>query len=199
LLLADGISALPKGMMEDKRLKSETGLAKRVAELIEPAIEALGFRLVRVRLTGAGSRTLQIMAERPDGGMGIDDCETVSRTISPILDVEDPISGSYTLEVSSPGIDRPLVRLDDFARWAGHEAKVELKTPFDGRRRFRGVVEGVIDQEVRFLLPPKVAGGEEERVALPFSELAEAKLVLTDALIVDSRERAKAYQHIEAD
>jgi ribosome maturation factor RimP len=132
------------------------------------------------------------MAERPDGSMGIDDCETVSRSVSPLLDVEEPVSGSYTLEVSSPGIDRPLVRLEDFVRWSGHEAKIELKAPREGRRRFRGVLGGVSGSDVRLLLPPAAKGAAQEQVVIPFAELAEAKLVLTDALIADSRTRAAA-------
>ena len=124
--------------MPNDRLSRETGAALRVARLIEPVLENLGFRLVRIRMIGAAGRTLQIMAERPDGTMTIDDCETASRAISPLLDVEEPVSGSYELEVSSPGIDRPMVRAEDFQRWSGHEAKIEMLVPQSGRRRFRG-------------------------------------------------------------
>ena len=178
--------------MANERLGRETGAALRVARLIEPILANLGFRLVRVRMSGASGRTLQIMAERPDGTMTIDDCETASRAISPLLDVEDPVSGRYDLEVSSPGIDRPLVRPEDFERWAGHEAKIEMLAPQDGRRRFRGILSGFADGEVRLFLDQPAgerAGGERVMVGLPFAGMAEAKLVLTDELIADARKR----------
>jgi ribosome maturation factor RimP len=143
-------------------------------------------------MSGASGRTLQIMAERPDGTMTIDDCETASRAISPLLDVEDPVSGRYDLEVSSPGIDRPLVRPEDFERWSGHEAKIEMLVPQDGRRRFRGILGGFADGEVRLFLDQPAgekAGGERVMVGLPFAAIGEAKLVLTDELIADARKR----------
>ena len=174
----------------DSRLRSESGPAGRVSEILEPVIESLGYRLVRVRLMSSGGRTLQIMAERPDGSMSIDDCERVSRAVSPILDVEDPIEGSYRLEISSPGIDRPLVRLEDFSRWAGHEAKVELRTPLDGRKRFRGTIEGVAGDRIALVLPPKDKDAEPETVELPFDVIGDAKLVLTDALMAEAQARA---------
>jgi ribosome maturation factor RimP len=175
--------------MANERLGRETGAALRVAKLIEPVLANLGFRLVRVRMSGASGRTLQIMAERPDGTMTIDDCETASRAISPLLDVEDPVSGRYDLEVSSPGIDRPLVRPEDFERWAGHEAKIEMLAPQDGRRRFRGILGGFTDDQVRLFLDQPAGGGERVTVGLPFADIAEAKLVLTDELIADARKR----------
>jgi ribosome maturation factor RimP len=178
--------------MANERLGRETGAALRVAKLIEPVLANLGFRLVRVRMSGASGRTLQVMAERPDGTMTIDDCETASRAISPLLDVEDPVSGRYDLEVSSPGIDRPLVRPEDFERWAGHEAKVEMLAPQDGRRRFRGILGGFTDGQVRLFLDQPAGepkGGERVTVGLPFAGIAEAKLVLTDKLIADARKR----------
>ena len=147
----------------------------------------MGFRLVRVRLTAS---TLQIMAERPDGTFTIDDCEAVSRAISPLIDVEDPVPQSYQLEVSSPGIDRPLVRPEDFARWAGHEAKVELVTPLAGRKRFRGIIAGMAADAVRLDLPPDKTGADAVTVDLPFTDIGDAKLVLTDALIDASRKPA---------
>ncbi len=174
------------------RLARETGVARRVAILVEPVLENLGYRLVRVRMTGQDSRILQIMAERPDGTFLIDDCEKASRAISPLLDVEDPVAGTYMLEMSSPGIDRPLVRPEDFERWAGHEAKIEMLQPIDGRRRFRGVLEGFADGEVRLFLAPAEAEGEEILVGLTFDDIAEAKLVMTDALIAASRDKAPA-------
>jgi ribosome maturation factor RimP len=146
----------------------------------------MGFRLVRVRLTG---QTLQIMAERPDGGFTIDDCETTSRAISPVLDVEDPISSRYFLEVSSPGIDRPLVRPEDFKRWAGHEAKIEMSVPLAGRKRFRGSIEGYGEGDVRLLIDDPEGGKEKIVVGLPFADIAEAKLVMTDRLIEAARLR----------
>ena len=179
-------------MMPNERLSRETGAAARVARLVEPVLEGLGYRLVRVRMIGASGRTLQIMAERPDGTMTINDCETASRAISPLLDVEDPVSGSYDLEISSPGIDRPLVRPEDFERWLGHEAKIELAVPQDGRRRFRGILEGFADGMVKLSVDAPEAVGREMTVSLPFADLAEAKLVMTDRLIVDARAKLKA-------
>ena len=175
----------------EARLITETGLAARIAGIVEPALEGLGFDLVRVKVTGQNGCTVQIMAERPDGTMGVDDCELVSKTISPLMDVEDPVSGEYHLEVSSPGIDRPLVRPRDFARWVGHEAKVEMATAVVGRKRFRGWIEGVADGAVTLRL---IDGKPEDEptIALPLSDIAEARLVMTDALIRESLRRDKA-------
>jgi ribosome maturation factor RimP len=169
------------------RIAREAGPAAVVARLVEPVLDEMGFRLVRVRLTAS---TLQIMAERPDGTFTIDDCEAVSRAVSPLIDIEDPVPQSYNLEVSSPGIDRPLVRPEDFARWAGHEAKIELVKPLDGRKRFRGTIAGMAADEVRLTLPPEKAGAGAVTVALPFADIGDAKLVLTDALIEASRKPA---------
>jgi ribosome maturation factor RimP len=178
--------------MPNERLSRETGTAARVVRLVEPVLEGLGYRLIRVRMIGASGRTLQIMAERPDGTMTIDDCETASRAISPLLDVEDLVSGSYDLEISSPGIDRPLVRPEDFERWLGHEAKIELAVPQDGRRRFRGILEGFADGMVKLSIDAPEAAGRKTTVTLPFANLAEAKLVMTDRLIADARAKLKA-------
>jgi ribosome maturation factor RimP len=172
--------------MTDQRLTRETGPALRVAKLIEPVLEGLGFRLVRVKMSGA---TLQIMAERPDGSFTIDDCEQASRAISPMLDVEDVISSRYFLEMSSPGIDRPLVRTGDFERWAGHEAKIEMSVPQAGRKRFRGVLEGFADGEVRLFIDNPEGGSEKLLIGVPFAEIGEAKLTLTDALIEATKAR----------
>jgi ribosome maturation factor RimP len=172
--------------MTEKRLARETGPALRVAQLIEPVLESMGFRLVRVKLSGPA---LQIMAERPDGLFSIDDCEQASRAISPVLDLEDPIPSRYHLEVSSPGIDRPLVRAEDFERWAGHEAKIEMATPQAGRKRFRGALEGYADGEVRLFIDNPEGGTEKVLVGLPFDAISDAKLVLTDALIEAARQR----------
>jgi ribosome maturation factor RimP len=173
-------------MTTDTRLTRETGPALRVAAVVEPVLESMGFRLVRVRLSGP---TLQIMAERPDGTFSIDDCEKVSRAVSPMLDVEDIIKSRYHLEVSSPGIDRPLVRPGDFEAWAGHEAKIEMAVPVAGRKRFRGPLEGFTDGEVRLFIDNPEKGGEKILVGVPFSDIADAHLVLTDELIAAARER----------
>ncbi len=172
----------------DARLRRESGPARTVAEITEPIIEELGFRLVRVRMMSGN--VLQIMAERPDGTLTIDDCETISRSISTVLDVEDPLSGSYSLEVSSPGIDRPLVRPLDFETWTGHEVKIELATMLAGRKRFRGRLEGYADGEVRVFLPPERTGGEEVLIGLPIDAIDTAKLVMTDELLSLSRPMA---------
>ena len=167
----------------------ESGAAARVAELIEPALSGSGFRLVRVAVSGREGKTLQIMAERPDGTLTIADCEAISKEISPLLDVHDPIAGSYHLEVSSPGIDRPLVRPSDFEVWSGYEAKIEVKQPIDGRKRFRGMLEGFEDSEVRI----EVDLGEAGRnvIGIPMALVGEARLVLTDELIREALRRAK--------
>ncbi|MEM8798670.1 MAG: ribosome maturation factor RimP [Pseudomonadota bacterium] len=162
----------------------------RIRELIEPVIEDLGFELVRVAMMGKEKAILQIMAERPDGTMTVSGCETISREISTLLDIEDPIKGEYDLEVSSPGIDRPLTRPKDFARWAGFEAKLELRNGVDGRRRFKGTLLGIDDaddQRIEIRLRLDGDGGPQEDVRLPFDDVEKAKLVLTDALIALGR------------
>jgi len=171
------------------RFIREAGLAARVADLVEPALLDRGFRLVRVAVSGAEGKTVQVMAERPDGTLSIEDCEAISREISPLLDVHDPIAGSYRLEVSSPGIDRPLVRPTDFEDWAGHEAKIELKEPIDGRKRFRGTLEGFEDGEVRIAVDLDQVG--RTVLGLPIGLVGDAKLVLTDELIREALRRAK--------
>ncbi|MEH3119000.1 MAG: ribosome maturation factor RimP [Methylorubrum populi] len=177
----------------EKRLVGETGVAARVAQVVEGPIEGLGFRLVRVKVSTAQGCTVQIMAERPDGTMGVDECETVSRAISPILDLEDPVGGAYHLEVSSPGIDRPLVRVSDFERWAGYEAKVELAVPLDGRKRFRGILGGPSADGATVPIDlPDVKPGLPSRIDLPLRDLGEAHLVLTDDLIRESLRRGSA-------
>ena len=156
----------------------------RIAELIVPALAGMGLELVRVRVMGGKRRVLQVMAERGDGSMSIDDCSEASRVISAILDVEDPIAGAYTLEVSSPGIDRPLVRPADFTRFAGYEAKLETTAPIDGQKRFRGRLLGLAGGDVRLAL-------EKGEVAIPLTAVASAKLVLTDDLIAASLKQGK--------
>jgi ribosome maturation factor RimP len=160
----------------DRRFARETGTARVIADLAEPVLEELGFRLVRVKVSGRDGGTVQIMAERSSGEMNVDDCATISRRLSPVLDAYDPMPGQYRLEISSPGIDRPLVRPSDFALYAGHEAKVELKELVDGRKRFRGVIEGVEADEARLMI--EIEGTPDKVViGLPFSLISEAKLV----------------------
>jgi ribosome maturation factor RimP len=157
--------------------------------IIEPAVEAAGYRLVRLRLMGGKTKTLQIMAERPDGTMNVNDCARLSRALSEFFEAEDAIEGDYHLEVSSPGIDRPLTRQSDFARWSGHEAKIELNAPDEaGRRRFKGLLLGLDGNDV-------LMDVEGARLKFPFRSLTEAKLVLTDKLIAEdlkAKDRAKA-------
>ncbi len=176
------------GALRDRFIR-EAGLPAKVAAIIEPALDDRGFRLVRVAISGREGKTLQVMAERADGSMTIEDCEAVSREISALLDVHDPIAGAYRLEVSSPGIDRPLVRPSDFEDWAGHEAKIELNEPIDGRKRFRGTLEGFEGGEIRIEVDLGDAG--RQVVRLPVGLVAEAKLVLTDDLIREALRRAK--------
>ncbi|MEM6848504.1 MAG: ribosome maturation factor RimP [Pseudomonadota bacterium] len=176
----------------DDRLIKETGVEARVAHIAAPVIAQLGFRVVRVRMSGQNGCTVQIMAERDDGTLTIEDCEAISRMVSPALDVEDPIGRAYHLEVSSPGIDRPLVRQSDFERWAGMEAKLETAIPIDGRRRYRGQLVGVEDEKVGIRLADIGAG----TVWLPLTELSDARLVMTDALVEESlRSQKKAALH----
>lgn len=186
-------AAAPAPAEADPRLIVETGVAARVAAIAGPVLEGLGFRLVRVRISGSqgGGSTLQIMAERPDGTFTIDDCEATSRALSPVLDVEDPIAAAYNLEISSPGIDRPLVRVGDFARWAGYEAKIEMAVAQDGRKRFRGFILGAEGTGAR-IRRTDVKGDEPAEIVLPIEEIGEARLVLSDDLIREALRRAKA-------
>jgi ribosome maturation factor RimP len=175
----------------EPRLIIEPGLPARVAAIVEPVIEQLGYRLVRVRVSGAEGCTVQIMAERPDGTMTVEDCEAVSRALSPVLDVTDPIDRAYRLEISSPGIDRPLVRKSDFERYTGHIAKIETALPILGRKRFRGLLMGT-DGEAARIRRDDAAEGEEAEVLLPIEEMSEAKLVLTDQLVTEALRREKS-------
>jgi ribosome maturation factor RimP len=168
--------------LEEARVIAETGIEARIARIVEPVTEGLGFRLVRVKVSSLNGNTVQIMAERPDGTMTVGDCETLSRDISPALDVEDPMDAAYNLEVSSPGIDRPLVRRSDFIKAAGHEAKVELARPLDGRKRFKGKLTGLEGDNVILELD-KSKLDATTTVRLPLADIGEAKLVLTDALV----------------
>jgi ribosome maturation factor RimP len=157
-------------------------LDRRIAEIITPVIEDMGFELVRVRYMGGKTPTVQIMAERSEGGIEVDDCARISTAVSATLDVEDPIEDAYTLEVSSPGIDRPLTRLKDFETWTGYEAKLETGEMIDGRRRFKGMLQGTEGTEVLIEID---VNGEPLTIGLEFDWLTDAKLVLTDDLIRD--------------
>lgn len=180
-VVSEAPRAPEKGAAEPRFLR-ETGIAGRIADIVEPHVEAMGFRLVRVVHSGRDGGTLQIMAERADGSMTVEDCALLSRGLGPVLDESDPIADSYRLEVSSPGIDRPLVRASDFAAFAGHEARVELKEPIEGRKRFRGGIEGFDGGEIRLLIE---VDGEAERkiIGLAPALIESARLVLTDELI----------------
>ncbi len=161
-------------------LIAKTTIDQRLAEILTPVIEGMGFELVRIRLMGGNAPILQIMADKPEGRIEVDDCAEISTAVSAVMDVEDPIDDNYTLEVSSPGIDRPLTRLKDFETWAGYEAKLETLDLIDGRRRFRGPLQGVQDGEV--LIEIDQEGGPVV-IGLQFDWLSDAKLVLTDELI----------------
>jgi ribosome maturation factor RimP len=176
--------------LAEPRLIAETGLAARVAAIVSPVLAGLGFRLVRVRVSGLDGCTVQIMAERPDGTMSIEECEAVSRTLSPVLDVADPIERAYRLEISSPGLDRPLARRSDFERHIGDVVKIELATPLNGRRRFRGTLVGVDGMAVRVRMEDGPDSAAD--VLLPFDDVADARLVLTNALITAALRRSKS-------
>jgi ribosome maturation factor RimP len=172
-------------------LRATNPVEERVIALIEPTASGLGFRVVRVRVSGNRRKRLQIMAERvSDGQMGIDDCSRLSRALSPVFDLEDPVQGEYDLEVSSPGIDRPLMRIEDFERFVGHEAKLETAAMVDNRRRWKGVIQAVNGDEITLV-------GEHGEATLKFSALSEARLVLTDRLIEEDLRRAKAAEAAE--
>ena len=175
----------------EPRLITETGIDARVASIIEPTIVEMGYQLVRVKLSSQNGLTLQIMAERPDGIMTVQDCEKLSMAVSPVLDVDDPIDKAYHLEVSSPGIDRPMVRKSDFAKWVGHVVKFETSVMVEGRKRFRGTISSV--SEDAFVLERETpAKDEDPLVTIPFTTLAEARLILTDDLIRDALKADKA-------
>lgn len=175
----------------EPRLIVETGLPARVASMAGPVVEQLGYHLVRIKVSSGEECTIQIMAERPDGSMTVDDCETISRALSPVFDVNEPIDRAYRLEISSPGIDRPLVRRSDFERYAGHLVKIEMEVPVAGRKRFRGMLEGVEGDMARITRDdPKT--DENPEVLLPIRDMGEAKLVLTDELVSEALRAEKA-------
>lgn len=169
-------------------LIAKTAIDQRLAALLTPTMEDLGYELVRIRLMSGKTRILQIMADRPEGGINVDDCAKISTAVSAVLDVEDPIEDNYTLEVSSPGIDRPLTRLKDFDMWNGYEARVETTELIDGRRRFKGMIAGTEGDEVLITLDE---GGEEVTIGLQFEWLSDAKLILTDELIAEMLRQRK--------
>ena len=170
-------------------LIAKTAMDRRLADIVTPVIEGLGFELVRIRLMGGATRTLQIMADKPEGGIEVDDCGEISTAVSAVLDVEDPIEENFILEVSSPGIDRPLTRLKDFDMWKGWEARVETTELIDGRRRFKGTLAGVEGEEVLIELDEP---GGAVIIGLQFEWLSDAKLILTDELITEMLRQKKA-------
>jgi ribosome maturation factor RimP len=178
-------------LLAEPRLVVEPGAAARVSAVATPVLQGMGYRLVRIKITGEAGCTVQIMAERPDGSMQIEDCEAISKALSPVLDVADPIDRAYRLEISSPGIDRPLVRRSDFERYAGHLVKIEMAVAHQGRKRFRGTLKGVEGDAVR-LHRDDVRADEDADVLLVMEDIAEARLVLTDELIEESMRRGKA-------
>jgi ribosome maturation factor RimP len=176
-------------------LRARTAEDRSLLELLEPVAEAAGYEIVRLRLMGGATRRLQIMAERPDGDMNVEDCTRLSRAVSEVMDAADPISGEYTLEVSSPGIDRPLTRLKDFDTYEGLEARIELDRLAEGRKRFRGVIAGVEADSVGIDME-----GEEETVFIPFAWIVEAKLMLNDELMkrgADQRAERIAHEQVQ--
>ena len=177
-------------LLREPRLVIEPGLAARVGAVAEPVLQGMGYRLVRIKVSGEAGATVQIMAERPDGTMNIDDCEAISRALSPVLDVADPIDRAYRLEISSPGIDRPLVRRSDFERHLGHIAKIEMAVAEHGRKRFRGTLIAVEGDAIR-LRRDDAKPEEPTEVMLAIDRIGEARLVLTDALVAESLKRGK--------
>jgi ribosome maturation factor RimP len=178
-------------LLAEPRLVVEPGVAARVSAVAGPVLQGMGYRLVRIKISGEAGCTVQIMAERPDGTMQIEDCEAISRALSPVLDVADPIERAYRLEISSPGIDRPLVRRSDFERYVGHLVKVEMAVAHQGRKRFRGLLTAVEGDAMR-LHRDDIRAEEDADVLLVMEDIADARLVLTDELIAESMRRGKA-------
>ncbi|WP_407167595.1 ribosome maturation factor RimP [Bradyrhizobium sp. ORS 111] len=178
-------------LLNEPRLVVEPGVAARVAAVAVPVLQGMGYRLVRIKVSGEAGCTVQIMAERPDGSMQLEDCEAISRALSPVLDVADPIERAYRLEISSPGIDRPLVRRSDFERYHGHLVKVEMAVAHQGRKRFRGTLAGVEGDAVR-VKRDDPRPDEDAEVLLVMEDISDARLVLTDELIAESMRRGKA-------
>lgn len=177
-------------LLDEPRLVVEPGVAARVAAVAAPVLQGMGYRLVRIKVSGEAGCTVQIMAERPDGTMQIEDCEAISKALSPVLDIADPIQRAYRLEISSPGIDRPLVRRTDFERYAGHLVKIEMAIPHEGRKRFRGRLDGVDGSGIR-IVRDDARADQEPVVTLVMEDIASANLVLTDELIAESMRRGR--------
>jgi ribosome maturation factor RimP len=178
-------------LLAEPRLVVEPGVAARVATVAAPVLEGMGYRLVRIKVSGEAGCTVQIMAERPDGTMQIEDCEAISKALSPVMDIADPIQRAYRLEISSPGIDRPLVRRTDFERYAGHLVKIEMAVLHEGRKRFRGKLDGVEGNGIR-IIRDDVRADQDPLVILTMEDIASANLVLTDELIAESMRRGKS-------
>lgn len=178
-------------LLAEPRLVVEPGAAARVSAVAAPVLEGMGYRLVRIRISGEAGCTVQIMAERPDGSMQLEDCEAISRALSPVLDVADPIDRAYRLEISSPGIDRPLVRRSDFERYSGYLVKIDMAVAHEGRKRFRGTLGAVEGGRVH-LHRDDAKTGDAVDVLLTMEDIGEARLVLTDELIAESMRRGKA-------
>ena len=190
--MADPIAVTPDiDLLAEPRLVVEPGMAARVSAVAGPVLQGMGYRLVRIKISGEAGCTVQIMAERPDGSMQIEDCEAISKALSPVLDIADPIDRAYRLEISSPGIDRPLVRRSDFERYAGHLVKIEMAVAHQGRKRFRGNLGGVVGNAVQ-LHRDDIPAGEDTDVLLVLEDIADARLVLTDELVAESMRRGKA-------
>ena len=183
--------AVDAELLAEPRLVVEPGVAARVSAVATPVLQGMGYRLVRIKVSGDAGCTVQIMAERPDGTMLIDDCEAISKALSPVMDIADPIQRAYRLEISSPGIDRPLVRRSDFERYAGHVAKIEMTVPVEGRKRFRGKLDGVEGDGIR-IIRDDIRADQEPSVLLTMEDIASANLVLTDELIAESMRRGKS-------
>src|SRR5882724_4194231 len=177
-------------LLAEPRLVVEPGVAARVSAVAGPVLQGLGYRLVLIKSSAEAGCTVQIMAERPDGTMQIEDCEAISRALSPVLDIADPIEKAYRLEISSPGIDRPLVRRSDFERYAGHLVKIEMAVAHQGRKRFRGHLAGVEGEAVR-LHRDDIRADEDADVLLVMEDISDARLVLTDELVAESMRRGK--------
>jgi ribosome maturation factor RimP len=195
-MMTDAVPVIDRGSVDtaalaEPRLLTESGVAARIAAIVAPALMDLGFRLVRVRVSGLDGCTVQIMVERPDGTMKIEECESVSRAISPVLDVTDPIDRAYRLEISSPGLDRPLVRRSDFERHIGEVVKIELAVALEGRRRYRGTLVGIDEFTARIEMEDGPDSNPDVR--LRFDDMADARLVLTDDLIAAALRRGKAH------
>jgi ribosome maturation factor RimP len=184
------IDAVDLDLLAEPRLVTEPGIGARVSAVAGPVLQGMGYRLVRIKVSGEQGCTVQIMAERPDGTMLIEDCEAISKALSPVLDVADPIQRAYRLEISSPGIDRPLVRRSDFERYSGYLVKIEMAVAHQGRKRFRGILGG-IDGGAVHLHRDDIRAGEDAEVALVMEDIADARLVLTDELIAESMRRGK--------